>query len=166
MKKIIFALLVLITYYFTTGCTKTKNTITTVYDTITVVNRDTIVVKDTLVLTNAKYPITGYWVGLYTVDGAESFGQFYYGWNIFADHSLIQLGGEPNGKSGTSKGTWTLSADSTFSADVTATDPSEGVYTQHITAKYSPSTGILSQGKTAVTSGQPATTSFTLQRVE
>ena len=166
MKKIIFALPVLVAFYFTPGCTKNNNTINTVYDTTYVIYKDTIVVKDTLVLTNAKYPITGYWAGLYTIDGAESYGEFYYGWDIFADHTLIQRGGGSNGDSGTAKGTWTLSADSTLTADIVPTDPSQGSYGQHISAKYSPSAGTLSQGKYTYTSGKTETGSFSLQRVE
>ena len=171
LKQILFALSILGFAYSFTACTKTKNIITTVYDTTIIIKKDPIVIKDTtvkidtLVLKNPKNPITGYWVGTYTVDANPAFGAFFYGFSIFPDHTIIQQGGGPNGIVWTARGTWTLSADSTFTADISQTDPSQGSnITQHTTAKYSSVNGTLSNGKTVYTSGGAQNVSFTLQR--
>ncbi len=166
MKRILFLLLTAAVVYFCSACTKTNNVTTTVHDTTTLIIRDTTtkIIKDTLVITAPKNPITGLWVGTYTVDGSESLGSFYYGWTIFADHTIIQQGGGQHGLIGVTTGTWTLSADSTFTADVVPADNSQGNTSQHITAKYSASAGTLSQGHWIYTNSSQ-TGSFTLKRV-
>ena len=162
---IFYALLFFAVAYFFTACTKTKNVVTTIHDSTTVVIRDTIVKIDTLVMKNPKNPITGYWVGTYTIDQNVAFGAFYYAFAIFPDHTIVEQGGGPNGVVWTARGTWTLAADSTFNADITSTDPSEGpTLTGHNSAKYSSVDGTLTNGHTAYTSGNPQTSSFTLKR--
>ena len=171
LKQIFFALLVFGLAYFFTACTKTKNIITTVYDTTTIIKKDTVIIKDTivkidtLVLKNPKNPITGYWVGTYTLDANPSYGSFYYGWSIFPDHTIIQQGGGPNGIVWTGVGTWSLSADSVFTCTITNGDPSQGSLSGGSTAKYSSVNGTLSNGHTSYTSGGTQSSSFTLKRV-
>jgi hypothetical protein len=156
--------------YFFSACTKTTNTTRTIYDTTTIVRKDTITKKDTitrvdtLVLHNPKNPVTGLWVGTYTIDGNVAFGTFYFSWAVFPDHTLIERGGGPNGVTWTAQGTWTLAADSTFSADLSSTDPSEHGVTEHETAKYSSVTGKMSNGHLSYTNGLTETHSFTLNR--
>ncbi|HEY4286466.1 MAG TPA: hypothetical protein VGN00_05150 [Puia sp.] len=171
LKHIFYAMLVFGLAYSFTACTKTKNIITTNYDTVTIIKKDTIVikdttvVKDTLVLKNPKNPITGYWVGTYTIDANVSFGAFYYGWSIFPDHTIIQQGGGPSGIVWTGIGTWSLSADSTFTCTITNADPSQGGLSGGSTAKYSSVNGTLTNGHTSYSVGNPQNSSFTLKRV-
>ena len=160
-------------FYVFPSCTKTG---TSTHDTTVIIHKDTIIIKDTitsidtLVLVNPKNPITGYWTGLYYIDANPSYGSFFYGWSIFPDHTIIQQGGAQNGVNWTAKGTWTLAADSTFICDIQSTDPSEsdpslGIVTEHITAKYSAANGTLSNGHFTYTNGSNTTGSFTLKRV-
>jgi len=163
------ALLALV--YSFSSCTKSTNTTTTIRDTTTIIYKDTIVKKDTvikidtLVITNPKNPIVGLWVGTYTIDGNPSGSSYYYGFSIFPDHTIIQQGGGSNGQIWTATGTWSLSADSTFSCDVHSTDLSSPTNTQHITAKYSAANGTLSNGRWTYTTGGTSTGQFSLERV-
>jgi hypothetical protein len=159
MKQILFFLLFTASLYLMVSCTKTNTVYKTVHDTLTVLTKDTLIIKDTivkkdtLVITNPKNPITGLWVGTYQITGSEYLGSFYYSCNIFADHTFIQQGGGTNGAVWTGKGTWTLTADSTWTADLSNADVSQGSLTQHLTAKYSSVNGTLSQGTWIYTSG-------------
>ena len=159
MKRIVAFLLIGASLYLSTSCTKTNTVYKTVHDTTTILTKDTLVIKDTivkkdtLVIVNAKNPIVGLWVGTYQITGGESLGSFYYSYNIFADGTFIQQGGGTNGAVWTGKGTWTLAADSTWTADLTNADVSQGSLSQHVTAKYSSVNGTLSQGTWVYTSG-------------
>jgi autotransporter-associated beta strand protein len=169
LRYIFAALSIISVLYTSTSCRKT-NSITTVHDSTTVIVRDTVLKRDTtikidtLVLTNPKNPVTGLWVGTYTIDGNVAYGTFYYSWAVFPDHTIITRGGAQNGITWTGAGTWSLSADSTFTADTNGTDPSEGNVPQHITAKYSSVNGTMTNGKVAYTNGNSQTQSFTLER--
>lgn len=120
---------------------------------------------DTLVVTNPKNPITGLWAGTYQLVGLEYLGSFYYAYDIFSDGTFIAQGGGTNGAMWTGKGTWTLSADSTFTANLTPGDISQGSYTEHITAKYSSAAGTLSQGLYVASSNTVQSGEFLLKRV-
>jgi len=155
MKQIFTFVLLIASLYLIPACTKTNTVTKTIYDTTTVLIKDTVTIikKDTLVITNPKNPITGLWVGTYQITGSESLGSFYYSYNLFSDGTLIQQGGGTNGAVWTGKGTWSLAADSTWSADLSNSDITQGSFTQHITAKYSSVNGTLSQGTWIYTSG-------------
>src|SRR5947209_8342748 len=82
-------------------------------------------------------PIVGLWVGTYQINDAAYLGAFFYSFNLFSDSTFIQQGGGSNGAVWTGHGTWTLSADSVFTAHVSSTDISQGSETQTVTGKYS-----------------------------
>lgn len=148
--------------YSFTACTKTNNKTVTVYDTTVIIKQDTVTNKDTIA--NPQNPITGQWTGTYTIDGNVAFGAFYFSWSIFPDHTLIELGGGPNGATYTAAGSWSLAPDSTITVTITGTGTSTST-TGLETAKYSSVTGTMSNGKTSYTNGNTETHSFTLKRV-
>src|SRR5260221_13709527 len=91
-------------------------------------------------------PITGLWAGTYQIDDAVYLGSYYYGFDIFADSTIIEQGGGTNGAIWTATGTWALSADSIFTATVTTTDLTRYSTIQTIRAVYHSKTGVLSNG--------------------
>jgi len=112
-------------------------------------------------------PIVGLWVGTFQIGDAASLGSFYYSFNLFSDSTIVQQGGATSGLIYTASGTWSLSKDSAFSATVSNTDLTQGVWVQHLTAKYDSTAGTLSQGVWSFTSGHaPQTGTFSLKRVQ
>ncbi len=112
-------------------------------------------------------PIVGLWVGAYQVTDAAYRGTYYYAFNLFADSTIVQQGGDSNGVIWTAAGTWSLSADSAFTATVSSTDISQGSWTQRLTAKYDSSAGTLSNGAWRyISGGSSVTGTFLLKRVQ
>ena len=67
------------------------------------------------------YPITGFWVGTYTVDNLNQ-PPLYFAFSIQSDSTIIIQGQGGDGKTYYQYGTWSLSGTS-FSASATTTDP-------------------------------------------
>ena len=111
-------------------------------------------------------PIVGLWVGTFQIDNAPSLGPYYYSYNLFADSTLVQQGGAPNGQIWAGKGTWSLKSGTAWSAAVTNTDMGSPSWAQTITATYDSVGGTLSTGKWKFTSGGNTTGTFTLKRVQ
>jgi hypothetical protein len=168
LKLLIISLVALGFLYTSSSCTKTV--ITTVHDSTTKIIKDTTIRHDTtfrhdtVVVYSPKNPIIGIWVGSFYINSNPGFGNFYYAISIFQDHSMEVRSGGPNGVTWTSTGTWSLAADSTFTADTQATDPTEGGITEHLTAKYSAANGTLIGGY-QYTNSTLETGSFSLKRV-
>jgi hypothetical protein len=145
MKSIFSGIFVLFALSFAISCTKTTTPPVT-----------------------SPNPIEGLWAGTYRIDDAAYLGSFYYGFDIFADSTIIEQGGGTNGAMWTATGTWALSADSIFTATVTTTDLIQYSTIQTIRAIYHSKTGVLSNGtwSNTGTGPHPTGTFSPLKRVE
>jgi hypothetical protein len=119
------------------SCTKT------VTHTQTVTITDTLTIRDTIIDTlKPTYPITGLWVGTYTMSGQPP---LYFSFTIYPDGTISYKSKGINEYIFYANGTWTLSG-STFSYTVTTTNNPGGVQsTQSGTATFS-NTGTLTNG--------------------
>lgn len=108
MKKILMGSIVLTVFAIAlvmvemSSCKKAVGQNTVIYDTVKVYIHDSVQYCPT-----ATYPITGLWIGSYTVDGQPALGQQYFSFIIKPDGTVI------NDTKGSSVqhialGTWTL----------------------------------------------------------
>lgn len=145
MKKILFFSMILASLFFV-ACTKKT------------------IVNPPATDTNPN-PIVGLWVGTFQVTGATNLGSYYYSLSLFPDSTLVEEGGGSNGLLWLGKGTWSLKG-TTWSANITNGDVSQGTWAQQATAKYDSVGGTLSQGTSAYISGGSGSTTFSLKRVK
>lgn len=67
--------------------------------------------------------IHGLWVGTYTADGYASQGSLFASWIIYPDGKMFTRGMGGDGKEHFSSGTWSLSADTLFTGNITTLHP-------------------------------------------
>ena len=165
MKKIFPAILITVFFFSLICCTKTNNVNTTIHDSTTVIVRDTTVKLDTVVITTAKNPIVGEWVGTFHIDFTAAANVFYYRLDIRSDSTVYTTGesGLYDGTTTYASGPWKLRG-TAFSASVTALDASH-TNVQTLTANYDSTAGTLSSGVYIDVSGSSQTGTFTLTRV-
>lgn len=165
MKKVFSVILITVFFFSLICCTKTNNVNTTIHDSTTVIIRDTTVKRDTVILTTAKNPIVGEWVGTFHIDGTAAANVFYYRLDIRADSTVYTTGesGLYDGNTTYATGPWKLLG-TAFSASVTALDASH-TNVQTLTANYDSTAGTLHNGVYINISGSSQTGTFTLNRV-
>jgi hypothetical protein len=117
--------------------------------------------------TEPTYPITGVWIGTYSQDQSPTQSSYSYSYSIFPDGSILTKGAADDGKTHYASGSWTLTSDSLFSANITTINVYETPITQSISAIFS-SKGTLTNGVWANTvpiNGITYSGKFSLQRV-
>ena len=163
MKKILMGSIILSVFAATlmlvqmSSCTKTGASTSIIHDTVRITTVDT-------VCPTPKYPITGLWIGTYTVPSLVQ-GQFYYSFAIYPDNTILIKSKGADGNTYYSSGTWALSGNA-FSATFTTINRSDTQVTQSVTATFS-DVGILTNGiefNTANPTNYPATLSI-MQRI-
>ena len=163
MKKILMSTIILSLFAATltliqiSSCTKTDASPTIIHDTVKVTIVDT-------VCPTPKYPITGLWIGTYTVPQVQ--GQFYYSFAIYPDNTILVKSKGADGNTYYSAGTWKLSSNNLFTATYTSMNYNGSQVTQTTTATYSNS-GVLTNGIEVNTANPslPSATLSTMQRI-
>ena len=102
--------------------------------------------KDNTIVETTTYPIEGLWLGSFTVDNAPQPARYFYSFSIFPDGSVLTKSLGADGNYYFNTGTWTLSADSIFSATIVSINFPGPAVTENITANYSAS-GEMTNGK-------------------
>ena len=166
MKKILMASMVLTILAATifmvqiSSCTKTTAQSRTIYDTVKVVIRDTFCPN--------THPITGLWVGNFTVDSKFNIpGVFDYSFTIYPDGTFLTRSKQSSGTYYGS-GTWKLSGNSIFTAtSVSFPSSSDPVpVTQVFKANFSNNGTLIGSNRDSINvNGTPLSYTFNLNRI-
>lgn len=112
------------------------------------------------------YSIEGLWLGTFTVNNDPSAtGQYFYSFSIFPDGSVLTKSLGSDGNYYFNTGTWSLSADTLFSATIVSINFPGPAVTENITATFS-NTGVMKNGTWTETANGAQSGKFsTMQRV-